>query len=86
MGLYKHLKETWSENPRELVKSRLQEWRREPTVNRIERPTRLDRARSVGYKAKKGFLIVRVRLLRGGRRRPMLRSGRKSSTSRRLKI
>ncbi len=86
MGLYKHLKETWNENPRELVKSRLAEWRREPSVNRVERPTRLDRARSVGYKAKKGFLIVRVRLLRGGRRRPMLRSGRKSSTSRRLKI
>ena len=30
---------------------------------------RLDRARALGYKAKRGIFVVRVRLLRGGRRR-----------------
>ena len=86
MGLYKYLRETWNKDPQALLRSRLIGWRREPTVLRIERPTRIDRARSVGYKAKKGFIIVRVRLLRGGRRRPKQTSGRKPVSSRRLKI
>lgn len=86
MGLYKYLRETWNQDPESLLKSRLIGWRREPTVLRIERPTRLDRARSIGYKAKKGFVIVRVRLFRGGRMRPKQTSGRKSVSSRRLKI
>ncbi len=86
MGLYKYLRETWNKDPQALLRSRLIGWRREPTVLRIERPTRIDRARSIGYKAKKGFLIVRVRLLRGGRRRPKQTSGRKPVSSRRLKI
>jgi len=76
MGLYQKIKSTWNTGPRELVKSRLPEWRRDPAILRIERPTRLDRARSIGYKAKKGFLVVRVKLLRGGRRRPKPSGGR----------
>jgi large subunit ribosomal protein L15e len=35
-------------------------------VTRIERPTRIDRARSLGYKAKQGIVVVRVRVRRGG--------------------
>jgi len=34
---------------------------------RLEHPTRLDRARSLGYKAKAGFVVARVRVRRGGR-------------------
>ena len=86
MGLYKYIREAWNQGPLDLLRSRLIKWRREPTVVRIERPTRLDRAHSVGYKAKKGFVVVRVRLLRGGRQRPRQKSGRKSYSSRRLKI
>jgi large subunit ribosomal protein L15e len=41
------------------------EWRKQPTVVRIEKPTRLDRARKLGYKAKQGFMVVRVRVRRG---------------------
>ncbi len=44
-------------------RKRLAEWRKEPAVLRIDRPTRIDRARSLGYKAKQGFLIVRQTLL-----------------------
>lgn len=35
-------------------------------MTRIERPTRIDRARSLGYKAKQGIVVVRVNVRRGG--------------------
>lgn len=44
---------------------------------REERPMRLDRARAVGYKAKQGFVVVRIRVSRGGMRRQRPRSGRR---------
>jgi len=61
----------------ELMKQRLVKWRREPSVVRIEKPTRLDRARSLGYKAKQGVIVVRVRVRKGGRRKPRPDSGRR---------
>lgn len=53
---------------KELRKSRLMQWRREPVVVRIERPTNLDRARRLGYRAKQGIIVVRTRIARGSRR------------------
>jgi large subunit ribosomal protein L15e len=51
---YKYMAETWSNSPtgelKELRWQRLIQWRREPAIIRIERPTRLDRARRLGYK------------------------------------
>ncbi len=61
----------------DLWRARLAEWRTQPSVLRIERPTRPDRARELGYKAKQGFVVVRVRIRKGGRRKPRPRSGRK---------
>ncbi|MFP4567756.1 MAG: 50S ribosomal protein L15e [Candidatus Woesearchaeota archaeon] len=84
MGYLKYFKQNWnSDNPeiKELKKQRLMEWRREPATIRILRPTRLDRARSLGYKAKKGFLIIRQRVLRGGRQRPDIKGGRRTAHS-----
>ncbi len=52
-------------------------WRREPTVKRLDRPTRLDKARRLGYKAKPGIVVVRVRVRRGGARKPRPSSGRR---------
>jgi large subunit ribosomal protein L15e len=52
-------------------------WRRQPTIVRIQKPTRIDRARRLGYKAKKGFVMVRVRVRRGGRRKPRPKMGRR---------
>ncbi len=46
-------------------------------MKRVDRPTRLDRARRVGYKAKPGVLVVRVRLRRGGARKQRPKSGRR---------
>jgi len=78
---YHYIAELWKrpyDGPmKEIMRQRLIEWRREPTVVRVERPTRLDRARALGYKAKQGFVIVRVRVRKGGQRKPRPDSGRR---------
>ena len=80
---YKYMTEAWNKPEasfiKDLMKQRAIEWRRQPTIVRIERPTRLDRARKLGYKAKQGFVMARVRVRRGGlggKRRP--KAGRRS--------
>lgn len=78
---YSYIGETWQkpkENLGKLWQARLVEWRKSDAVARVEKPTRLDRARSLGYKAKAGFVIVRVRVRRGGHRRPRPKGGRRS--------
>jgi large subunit ribosomal protein L15e len=79
--VYRHLREAWKRPGdsyvKELMKKRVIRWRRQPSIVRIEKPTRLDRARRLGYKAKKGFVVVRVRVRRGGRRKPRPRMGRR---------
>ncbi|MBO0888549.1 50S ribosomal protein L15e [Candidatus Bathyarchaeota archaeon] len=52
-------------------------WRREPVIKRIPRPTNLPTARRLGYKAKPGIIVVRVRIRRGGARKPRPVSGRR---------
>lgn len=52
------------------------EWRKQNVVSRIERPTRKERAHSLGYKAKQGFVLARVRILKGKRKRPKFAGGR----------
>jgi|TARA_B100001750_G_scaffold5478_1_gene4397 large subunit ribosomal protein L15e len=54
-------------------------WRREPVYQRIERPTRIDAARRVGYRAKQGVVVVRTRVRRGGLRRSKVHMKRKPS-------
>jgi large subunit ribosomal protein L15e len=78
---YKYLADAWKKPEASFVKGvmkhRVIEWRRQPTIVRVERPTRLDRARRLGYKAKQGFVIVRVRVRRGWLKRPRPRAGRR---------
>ncbi len=78
---YKYMAQAWRRPDetyvKDLMKQRLISWRREPAVVRIERPTRIDRARRLGYKAKKGYVVVRVRVRRGGLSKPRPRSGRR---------
>ena len=45
---------------------------------RTRRPTRIDRARSLGYKAKQGIIIVRVKVRRGGLRKSRYVRGRRT--------
>lgn len=51
--------------------------RQKQTIERLERPSRLDRARRLGYKAKPGFVVVRVKVGRGGMRRVKPAKGRR---------
>ncbi len=68
-GMYHYIGELWKKPSRELMQEKLIEWRKGNSIVGVEKPLRLDRARALGYKAKKGFVVVRVRLKRGGRRR-----------------
>jgi len=78
---YKYIAEEWAKPEKsfveELMRQRLIQWRKEPTVNRVERPLRLDRARKLGYKAKQGFVIARVSVRRGNLRKLRPVSGRR---------
>lgn len=84
--LYKYIKESFRNPSKELTRERLIKWRRENSIVRLDKPTRLDRARSLGYRAKQGIIIVRSKVKRGGRKRELLKAGRRSKTSRRMKI
>lgn len=91
MGYIQEIRETWNnrEDSPELKaiwQQRMINWRKGDAVVRIEHPTRLDRARSIGYKAKQGYLVVRVRLPRGGRIRHKFKGGRKPTKMRRKLI
>jgi large subunit ribosomal protein L15e len=80
-SMYAYIGKAWQGKEsyvKELMWERLQQWRKEPTVVRVERPTRLDRARALGYKAKLGFVIARVAVRRGGRRKSRYVRGRKT--------
>merc|ERR1711871_1298161 len=74
MGAYKYLREIWnrkqSDVTRFLQRVRAWEFRQLPTIYRATRPTRPDKARRLGYKAKQGYAVYRVRIRRGGRKRP----------------
>jgi len=81
MGARKHQFRTWlmrDKNGLERdIRQRAVAWRREPTVHRVEHPTRLDRARSLGYKAKQGYVVIRIRIRKGGARKIRPRAGRR---------
>ncbi|MCA9485782.1 MAG: 50S ribosomal protein L15e [Nanoarchaeota archaeon] len=68
-GLTHYLRQAWKKPDRKTLQERMIEWRKSLAVEKVEKPLRLDRARALGYKAKKGFVILRVRVKRGGRKR-----------------
>ncbi|MAG47834.1 50S ribosomal protein L15e [archaeon] len=89
MGMYKYIQKIWKkpvENLGETLRNRMIEWRTSETVVRVEKPTRLDRAHALGYKAKKGYIIVRVRVSKGRRMREKPAGGRRSKHSGRRKV
>jgi large subunit ribosomal protein L15e len=79
--VHRHLQKAWKKPDqsyvRGLMRQRAIRWRRQPAIVRVEKPTRIDRARRLGYKAKKGFVVVRARVRRGGRRKPRPKMGRR---------
>ncbi len=75
MGAYKYLEELYkrkqSDVLRFLLRIRCWEYRQLTVVHRASRPSRPDKARRLGYKAKQGFVIYRIRIRCGGRKRPV---------------
>lgn len=59
------------------LRQKMIEWRKGPAVVRVPKPTNIRRARTLGYKAKQGVIVVRVRVRRGGRRRARPSRGRR---------
>lgn len=78
---YKYMAEAWRKPGEsyveELMRERVIAWRKQPAIYRIDKPTRIDRARRLGYKDKPGYVIVRVRVRRGGLNKQRPRSGRR---------
>lgn len=75
---YKHKTNAKSYDYRAIHKDRLIEWRKETnSVVKVDKPTNISRARSLGYKAKQGYCVARVRVRKGSglKRRPV--AGRK---------
>ncbi len=66
----------WKENAPEL-RQRVVGWRKQSAVTRIEKPSRLQRARRLGYKAKQGIIVVRMRVGTGGMRKQRPTGGRR---------
>lgn len=78
-GMYHYLRNAWKKPVGEQIHTRLIQWRAGEAVVKVDKPLRLDRARALGYKAKNGFVMFRVRVKRGGRKRTSVGvKGRKS--------
>lgn len=81
-SFYGYVRDAWKDPDSTYVKDlrweRLQVWRREGSVTRVRRPTRIDRARSLGYKAKQGIIVARVRVRRGSMRKSRYIRGRRT--------
>ena len=79
-GFYHFLREAWKKPDNIRLRELMIEWRAQEAVIKVEKPLRLDKARSLGYKAKKGYVIARIRVLRGGRKRSKINKVRRSKT------
>jgi large subunit ribosomal protein L15e len=81
MGAYKYIRK----NERLTLKNKaarraiLNTLEKSSIVSRVDRPTRLTRAKEIGYHAKQGYLIVRVKVAKGSFRRPRPVHARKPS-------
>ena len=81
-SMYRYIAEAWNVPSKTYVKElnieRRIQWRREENFLRIEKPTRLDRARNAGYKAKQGYVLVRGRVRKGSFQKRQIKAGRRA--------
>ncbi len=80
MGYYKYASEQYDqpkEKLDELWQQRLVDWRQQDSLEKLERPTRIPKARELGYKAKNGITVVRSRIRKGNRKRKRPSGGRR---------
>ncbi len=66
----------WKENSPEL-RAKAIEWRKQNALVRITRPSRIQKARRLGYKAKQGIVVIRMRVGRGNMRKQRPVAGRR---------
>ncbi|KAI6007393.1 ribosomal protein L15e [Pisolithus albus] len=75
MGAYKYVSELYKKKQsdvlRFLLRVRCWEYRQLNVIHRASRPSRPDKARRLGYKAKQGYVVYRVRVRRGNRKKPV---------------
>eukprot|EP00210_Caulerpa_lentillifera_P003585 g3420.t1 len=73
MGATKYVQELWRKKQGEvlgfLLRVRCWEYRQWRTLERVSQPTRPEKARRLGYRAKQGYVIYRIRVRRGDRKR-----------------
>lgn len=81
MGYLKYIKKIWKKPKENFGSEAWRDWlvklRAEPALVRLEHPTRPDRARELGYKAKQGIFVARARVTKGLRKRPDIKGGRR---------
>lgn len=80
MGAYKYITEAFQKEYKgrsEEYRQRVIAWRKKPAIEKVDRPTNITRARRLGYKAKQGYVVVRVRIDKGRRTRRKPMGGRK---------
>ena len=74
MGAYKYINELWKKKQSEVMqfvlRLRTWEYRQLSAIHRCVKPSRPEKARRLGYKAKQGYVVYRVRVRGGGRKRP----------------
>ena len=77
MGAFTYVNELWKKKSTDVMRflHRMRSWefRHQHSCVKVSRPTRPEKARTLGWKQKKGFCVFRVRIRRGGRKRPMHR-------------
>ena len=74
-SMYDYVGDQWKKPDssfRSPQQQRIIQWRKGENFTRVEKPTRIDRARSLGYKAKPGYR-------KGTLRKPKIKGGRKPS-------
>ena len=75
MGALKYVEEIQKKKQsdvlRFLLRVRCWEYRSLNVIHRASRPSRPDKARRLGYKAKQGYVIYRIRVRRGNRKKPV---------------
>ncbi|MDE1870058.1 MAG: 50S ribosomal protein L15e [Candidatus Micrarchaeota archaeon] len=82
MGAYKYIKQNFEKSYKERsegLKGRIIQWRTMEAVSKIQSPTNIARARELGYKAKPGVIVVRVKIAKGLSKRQKPVRGRKPS-------
>ncbi|MCC7570783.1 50S ribosomal protein L15e [Candidatus Micrarchaeota archaeon] len=80
MGLYSYIKKAFQKGYSTKApeyKEKIRAWRKGQVITELEKPVNIARARTLGYKAKEGYFVLRIRIGKGLRARPSPTGGRK---------